>query len=89
MKREREAKAEAARAAARREDRQVRRAIRALEKVARGYCIVADGCKAFDALSLEECGGPSAWARPEGKKALKRAAEAATMAGILRGGLGE
>ena len=73
----------------REEKRQVRRAIRALERVARGYAEVARGCREFDALQMETSGGPSAWARPEGKKAAARQAEAATMAGILREGLGE
>lgn len=71
------------------EAKKIRLAIRALERVARGYFEVAQGCREFDALSMETSGGPSAWARPEGEKAAARWGEAATMAKILREGLGE
>lgn len=74
---------------ARKEERALRRAIRALERVAKGYAEVAAGCREFDALSMACCFGPSAWARPEMEAAQERGAAAATMAGILREGLGE
>ena len=65
------------------------RYVRALEKVARCYLAVAAACREFDALQARRSGGPSAWARPQGEAALERAKEAATMAAMLREGLGE
>ena len=65
------------------------RYVRALEKVARCYLAVAAACREFDVLQARSSGGPSAWARPQGEAALERAKEAATMAAMLREGLGE